>query len=174
MQRLSYPTETVLSNTMASNRIVLSFKDSAGIPLRRRPSGATSAASDAIAVVRLPSAVDAMLAQISRKRGSNVLGLPAVLTVTTPHNLALARPRARSIIRLGNCTVRVSDLLGGAATCSEGFVICFPKVSLSCLGSMAAAVQPNGLGNSQKRVNKTLGRSGRPTGYSVCNILHTL
>ena len=31
-------------------------------------------------------------------------------------------------------------ILGGAATCSEGFVICFLKVPLACLGSMAAAV----------------------------------
>ena len=37
-------------------------------------------------------------------------------------------------------------LLGGAATCSEGFVICFLKVSLACLGSMAAAIQHNSLG----------------------------
>ena len=33
----------------------------------------------------------------------------------------------------------------GAGTCSEGFVICFLKVPLACLGSMAAAVQPNGI-----------------------------
>ena len=31
-------------------------------------------------------------------------------------------------------------ILGGAATCSEGFVICFLKVPFACLGSMAAAV----------------------------------
>ena len=37
-------------------------------------------------------------------------------------------------------------ILGGAATCSEGFVICFLKVSLACLGSMAAAVQPTARG----------------------------
>ena len=43
----------------------------------------------------------------------------------------------------------VCTLLGGAATCSEGFVMCFLRVPLACLGSMAAAVQPNGLGNSQ-------------------------
>ena len=103
MQRLYYPTETVLSIKIARNIKVLSFKDSPGKPLRWRP----SAAGDAIAAVRLPSAVDAMLAQISRKRGSNVLGLPAVLTITTPHNLSLARPRARSIVRLGNCIVRL-------------------------------------------------------------------
>ena len=37
MQRLSYPAETVLSNKMSKNGIVLSFKDSPRIPLRRRP-----------------------------------------------------------------------------------------------------------------------------------------
>ena len=54
-------------------------------------------------------------------------------------------------------------LLGGAATCSEGFLICFLKVPLACLGSMEAAVQPNGLGNSQKTVYKIFGTNGRPT-----------
>ena len=37
MQRLSYPTETVISNKITRNRIVLSFKDSPRKPLRRRP-----------------------------------------------------------------------------------------------------------------------------------------
>ena len=37
MQRLSYRTETVLSNKIARNRIVLSFKDSPRKPLRRPP-----------------------------------------------------------------------------------------------------------------------------------------
>ena len=37
MQRLSYPTETVLSNEIPRNIIVLSFKDSPRKPLRRRP-----------------------------------------------------------------------------------------------------------------------------------------
>ena len=39
---------------------------------------------------------------------------------------------------------------------------CFLKVPLACLGSMAAAVQPNGLGNSQKTFYKTFGTSCRP------------
>ena len=39
MQRLSYPTETVLSNKITKNRIVPSFKDSPRKPLRRRPIG---------------------------------------------------------------------------------------------------------------------------------------
>ena len=38
MQRLSYLTETVLSNKITWNRIVLSFKDRVGKPLRRWPS----------------------------------------------------------------------------------------------------------------------------------------
>ena len=37
MQRLSYVTETVLSNKITRNRIVLSFKDSPRKPLGRRP-----------------------------------------------------------------------------------------------------------------------------------------
>ena len=45
---------------------------------------------------------------------------------------------------------RLRDIVGGAATSSEGFVICFLKVPLACLGSMAAAVQPNSLGNFKK------------------------
>ena len=54
-------------------------------------------------------------------------------------------------------------VLCGAATCSEGFVICSLKVPLACLGSMAGSVMANSLGNSQKKVNKTFGTSGRPT-----------
>ena len=37
MQRLSYPTENVLSNKITRNNIVLSFKDSPQKPLRRQP-----------------------------------------------------------------------------------------------------------------------------------------
>ena len=58
-------------------------------------------------------------------------------------------------------------LLGGAATCSKRFVICFLKVPLACLGGMAAAVQPNSLGNSQKTVNKTFGTSCLPNQYML-------
>ena len=48
----------------------------------------------------------------------------------------------------------VSGMLEGAVTCGKGDVLCFLIVPLACLGSMAAAVQPNSLGNSQK-TNKT-------------------
>ena len=44
--------------------------------------------------------------------------------------------------------------LGGAATCSKGFVACFLYVPLACLGSMAAAVQPNSLGTLKKQFTK--------------------
>ena len=37
MQKLSCPTETVSSNKLTGNRVVLSFKDSPRKPLRRRP-----------------------------------------------------------------------------------------------------------------------------------------
>ena len=45
-------------------------------------------------------------------------------------------------------------LLVGAATCSEGFVICFLKVPHAYLGSMAAAVQPNSLETLRKHFTK--------------------
>ena len=61
----------------------------------------------------------------------------------------------------------------GEATCSKGFVIGFLKVPLACLGSMAAAGQPNGLWNSQIFVYKTFGTSGRPTRYSTEDFLST-
>ena len=62
-------------------------------------------------------------------------------------------------------------ILGGAATCSEGFVICFIKVPLAYLNSMAAAVYPNSLWNSQKNKHKTLGTSGRPTQYKSATLI---
>ena len=46
-------------------------------------------------------------------------------------------------------------ILGGAATCSEGFLICFLKVPFDCLGSMAAAVMPGELSEKNLR-NKWL------------------
>ena len=55
-----------------------------------------------------------------------------------------------------------TPLQPGTATCSKGFVISFLKVPLACLGSMAAAVQPNGLWNSQKTFYKTFLTSCRP------------
>ena len=47
-------------------------------------------------------------------------------------------------------------ILGGAATCSEGFVICFLQVPLACLGSTAAAVQPNSNGKLSEKSKKKL------------------
>ena len=64
------------------------------------------------------------------------------------------------------CLLLFNCVLGGAAAFSEGFVICFLKVPLACLGNMVAAVQPNSLGNSKKKVNKTFGTSGRFTRYN--------
>ena len=49
-----------------------------------------------------------------------------------------------------------------AACCVKGFVICFLVVPLACLGSMAAAVQPNSLWNSQKTCYKTFPTTCRP------------
>ena len=45
---------------------------------------------------------------------------------------------------------RQKAIQSGASGCEKGFVKCFLKVSLACLGSTAAAVQSNGLRNSQK------------------------
>ena len=71
--------------------------------------------------------------------------------------------------------IRCRYILVGAATFSEGFVICFLIVPPACLGSMAAAVKTNSLGNSQKTVNKTFGTSGRPTRYhTACVYLWTI
>ena len=58
------------------------------------------------------------------------------------------------------------SILGGAATCSECFVICFLKVPPAYLGSMAAAVKAaavkpvelRNLWNSQKTVNNPVCR----------------
>ena len=53
----------------------------------------------------------------------------------------------------------------GAATCSEGFVICFLEAPLACLSSITAAVQPNSLWNSQKTFYKTFRTSCCPRLY---------
>ena len=50
--------------------------------------------------------------------------------------------------------VPTKSVLGGAATCSEGFVTCFLKVPLACLGGMEAAVEPNSLGSLRKHFTK--------------------
>ena len=57
-------------------------------------------------------------------------------------------------LRLTRIDFLACDILVGAATCSEGFVICFLKVSLACLGSMAAAVQPKAWGTLRKQFTK--------------------
>ena len=53
---------------------------------------------------------------------------------------------------VGYWIISYGTIQSGAATCEKGFVICFHKVPLICLGSMAAAVQPNGLWNSQGNI----------------------
>ena len=81
-----------------------------------------------------------------------------------PSRLRELAPAARGGITLRTIFMP-NSVLGGAATLSEGFVISFLKVPLACLGCMAAAVQPSGLGNSRKFVYKTFRTSGRPTQY---------
>ena len=66
MQRLSYPTETVLSNKTTRKRIVLSFKDSPRKPLRRWPNFAEGAS-----VIKCSNAsllADALLCHLCRFR----------------------------------------------------------------------------------------------------------
>ena len=48
------------------------------------------------------------------------------------------------------------------------FVKCFLKVPLTCLGSMVAAVQPDGLQISQKIFYKTFFTTCRPRLYKFC------
>ena len=52
-------------------------------------------------------------------------------------------------------TAEVSELQAGASGWEKDFVKCFLKVPLACLGSTAAAVQPNGLWNSKKTFYNT-------------------
>ena len=54
MQRLSYPSEIVLSNNITRNRIVPSFKDSPRKPLRRRPENEEKVPRDPDIVALLP------------------------------------------------------------------------------------------------------------------------
>ena len=49
-----------------------------------------------------------------------------------------------------------SHIPGGAASCSEGFVVCFLKVPHACWGSMAAATQPNGPGGLSENILQNL------------------
>ena len=59
-------------------------------------------------------------------------------------------------------------LYGGGETYeNEGFVICFLKVSLACLGTMAAAVQPNSLGTFRKHFIKPLEQVAAPPSRSL-------
>ena len=55
-----------------------------------------------------------------------------------------------------------------AATCRKGFVMCFLKVPLACLGSMTAAVQPYSLWNSQTHITKPVLQVADPE----CSCLH--
>ena len=85
------------------------------------------------------------------------------------------RPPVRNNLGIpGNLSLRWARSIQGrlfddntvwAATWSEGFVKCFLKVQLACLGSMAAVVQTNGLCNSYKTLYKTFGTSCRPRLY---------
>ena len=75
----------------------------------------------------------------------------------------------------GKAMIQYSEyyIQSGAAGSEKGFDKCFLKVLLACLGSMAAAVQLNCLGNSRNTFYKTFGTSWRPRLYvRVQIILH--
>ena len=57
----------------------------------------------------------------------------------------------------------------GATGFVKGLVTCFWKFPIACLGSMAAAVQPNSLWNSQKTFYKTAFTTCRPRLYNHAN-----
>ena len=63
-------------------------------------------------------------------------------------------------------SLSLKSILGGAATCSEGFVM-FSKSSLCLLGqhgSCSIAHQP---GELSEKINKTFGTSGHPPGMEL-------
>ena len=66
-----------------------------------------------------------------------------------------------SLVSMENCIT----LQSGAATRSEGFVVCLLKVLLTCLRRISAAVQPNSKQNYQKTFYKIFGTSCRPRLY---------
>ena len=66
-----------------------------------------------------------------------------------------------SLVSMENCIT----LQSGAATRTEGFVVCLLKVLLTCLRRISAAVQPNSKQNYQKTFYKIFGTSCRPRLY---------
>ena len=64
-------------------------------------------------------------------------------------------------------SLKLIPIQSGAAACLECFVMFFLKIFLACVGSMAASVQPNGLGNSQKTCHETFGTSCRTRLYNL-------
>ena len=91
--------------------------------------------------------------------------LPCFFYLFINYNINYTYYQRRNWISASTATFSWHDVIGGAATYSEGFLNCFLKVPLACLGSMAAAVLPNSLGNSQKKVYKTFRKSCRPAKY---------
>ena len=69
---------------------------------------------------------------------------------------------------VGYWIISYGTIQSGAATCEKGFVICFHKVPLICLGSMAAAVawqlqySPTACGTLGEKYYKTLFTSYYP------------
>ena len=76
--------------------------------------------------------------------------------VTREMKAYLQQGKACLTILVGAPTFQDNVVLGGAATCSKGFVTCFVKVPLACLGSLGATVQPTAWGTLRKQFKKPL------------------
>ena len=64
----------------------------------------------------------------------------------------------------------VISVLGGAATCSEGFVNYFLRVPQAVVLYCSCHAAQLSKGNCQKTFYKTFGKSGRPALYCACKI----
>ena len=60
----------------------------------------------------------------------------------------------------GSCMYGLAQ--SGASGCEKGFVKCFLRVPLACLGSMATAVEPNSLGTLRKMLTKPFTQPDAP------------
>ena len=94
MPRLSYLTETVLSNKITKKRIVLSFKDSPRKQLGRRP-------SIIIIVVVVVAAITPSIVRLSHLLAREARGARAKILPSVPHSVThpirLVSPQSKSI-----------------------------------------------------------------------------
>ena len=83
------------------------------------------------------------------------------------HSVVIPPPNLLVRIRFVRQVYPLSHLLGEAATCSEGFVICFLKSSPCLLGQRGSCRTGQQPGELSEKVNKTFETSGRPTRYFI-------